>query len=140
MKRKMLIGIAVVAVLVGVIAACWIFRPAKAAQIAIVETNWSGEKDYEPTEQTITYEVKPGDVIQCGGMADFEVTILKISNDSVTIETNMPMSSAQAPYVNLKTDETHFTISKNESLRLVTPTLDAGDIYTFSILETGKER
>ncbi len=138
--KRIIIGISIVVVLAGAITAHLIFRPSKTAQIAIVETNWSGEKDYVPTEQTKTYEVKSGDVIRCGEIMDLEVTVSKISNDSVTIETNTPMSSIEEPYVNLEADETRFTIPKDKSLRLVTPTLDAGDIYIFSILEIDEEK
>lgn len=133
--KRIIIAIFIVAVLAGVITAYLIFRPSKTAQIAITETGWVGEEGYVPTEQTKTYEVKSGDVIRCGEMVDLEVTVSKISNDSVTIETNTPMSNREEPYVNLKADETRFTIKKDKSLRLVTPTMDAGDIYIFSILE-----
>lgn len=137
--KRIIIGISIVAVFVSIITVYLIFRPSKTAQISIVETNWSGEKDYVPTEQTKTYEVKSGESIWCGGIVNLEVTVSKISNDSVTIETNTPMSNIDEPYVNLDADKTHFTIQKNKSLRLVTPTLDAGDTYIFSILEINNE-
>lgn len=140
MMKRIIIGLSIVTVLTGLIAACLVSRPAKTAQIAIVETNWAGEKDYVPTEQTKIYEVKSGDVIRLEGMVDLEVTVLKIVNDSVTVETNTPMSSIEEPYVNLDAAETRFTIKKDESLRLVTPTLDAGDIYIFSMLEIDDEK
>lgn len=138
--KRVIIVISIVAVLAGVITAYLIFRPSKTAQIAILETNWSGEKDYVPTEQATTYRVKSGDVIRCGGIVDFEVTVSKISNDSVTIKTNTPMSSIEEPYVDLDADETRFTLPNDKSLRLVTPTLDAGDIYIFSILKIDEEK
>ena len=134
--KRFIIGISIVAILAGLFTVCLIFRPSKTAQITIVKTDWVGKEDYVPTEQSQSYIVKSDDVIHCGGMLDLEVTILKIANNSVTIETNKPMSSQEEPYVNLRTDQTRFTIQKSKSLRLVTPTTGAGDIYIFSLVET----
>lgn len=116
-------------------AVCLVFRPPETVLLVIEQTDWAGEKDFIPTGQTKTYEVKTGDVIACGGCLNLEVRVLMISPQSVAIETNTPMSSGEAPYVNLQSGETHFTIRKDEPLRLVTPTMDQGDIFAFSILQ-----
>lgn len=138
--KRIIIGVSIVAILAGLVTVYLFFSPSKTAQIEIVETDWVGERGYVPTEQTKTYEVKSGDVIRFRGIVDLEVTVSKISNDSVIIETNTPMSDREEPYVNLQADETRFTIKKGKPLRLVTPTLDTGDIYIFSILKIGDEK
>lgn len=138
--KRIIIGISIAAVLAGVIAACLILKPQEAVEIKIEETNWCNEPGYVPTEQTRTYEVKSGDIIKCGGLSDLEVTVSRISKNSVKIKTNTPMSNSEESYVDLEASGTRFTISKDKPLRLVTPTLDAGDIYVFSIAGTdGKE-
>lgn len=65
---------------------------------------------------------------------------IKNIKNSVKIKTNTSMSNSEESYVDLEASGTRFTISKDKPLRLVTPTLDAGDIYVFSIAGTdGKE-
>lgn len=110
-------------------------RPPETVLLVIEQTDWAGEKDFVPTGQTKTCEVKTGDVISCGGCLDLEVRVLIMSSESVMIETSAPMSSREAPYVDLLSEQTHFLVRKDKPLRLATPTMDAGDIFIFSILQ-----
>lgn len=132
MKRIICISVAVALAVLAAVRL--VFRPPETVQIAIEHTHWAGEKDFVPTHKSETYEVRPGDVIRCGGYLDLEVAVKEISSTSVTIETNTPMSSNEES-LDLLNYKTRFTIQNDEPLCLVTPTMDAGDIFVFSILQ-----
>ena len=64
----------------------------------------------------------------------FSVKVIEINPDSVTIETSEPMSvRKETGGINLSGDGTTFTITGTNKLELVTPTMDAGDIYIFQV-------
>lgn len=61
MKRIIYVFAAVALMVLA--AVCLVFRPPETVLLVIEQTDWAGEKDFIPTGQTKTYEVKTGDVI-----------------------------------------------------------------------------
>ena len=128
--------------------------------ILIVEkSSWSGwSKDYKPTVETeqfdnlknilywenilktsITYEMgkieyngKPTSISKAK-ITFFSFTIMELGEDYIIIKTNNPMSEGNSGAINLRSDKTIFRIEINKKLKLTTPTLDAGEIYTFEL-------
>jgi len=63
----------------------------------------------------------------------FSFTIMELGEGYIMIKTNCPMSEGDDGTINLYSNETAFRIEKDKKLKLTTPTMDAGDIYTFEL-------
>ena len=63
----------------------------------------------------------------------FSFIIMELGEDYIIIKTNEPMSSNDDGSINLRTNETVFRIEKDKKVKLTTPTMDRGDIYTFEL-------
>ena len=63
-------------------------------------------------------------------------TIEKINKDSITIKTTKSFSDYNDG-IDLMSKKTEFTVKEGETLKLTTPTTDAGNIYYFT-LKKGK--
>lgn len=134
--KRCLIWVIVALALTGAIAACLVLQPARVVGLQVAYTSWTGEAEHGFNEHATVYTVKAGDAFVLDGSVErLEVTVAKITDDSVTLKTDMPMSNCEAPFIDLATDKTSFVLSSGKPLRLVTPTMDAGDIYEISLLE-----
>ena len=96
--------------------------------LRITTSSWSGwEPDYQPEETTYDYELNGPGVIMAPPEDGFQIKILEMDANGVTFETETPMS----PYgntLNLNTDQTVFTVYRGQTLSIVTPTTDYGDV------------
>ena len=102
-------------------------------KIKIISSSWSGwSADYKPEEKESFCELSlDGTCSADGGRLSF--TIASIDDDSVTIHTSKAFSDKEDG-INLLSDKQDFTIKKGESLKLRTPTMDAGFTYKLSIV------
>ena len=105
--------------------------------VKVVVTYWNGwdseyvspveEHEFE-FEESKSYEIP-------ANFGDFQlvVTITKISDTEITITTNEAMCISENGSMNLTEAKLNFTIAIDEGLKLVTPTLDEGAYYEFSV-------
>lgn len=104
--------------------------------IGITVSSWSGwEEDYIPTEATYEYEIDSPGTIMVPPEDGFSIDITDIHANGLTLETESPMS----PYgrgINLASDQTVFTVYRGQTLSLVTPTTDEGDVYIIEVMDT----
>ena len=63
----------------------------------------------------------------------FSFVIKEISTDYIVIVTNQDMSIMEDNSFSLRDYKTEFKIILNETLEIVTPSTDCGDIYTFTL-------
>lgn len=103
--------------------------------LEVTTSSWSGwEEGYQPKETVYTYEVDAPGFIMVPPEDGFEIEILEIDVNGITFKTETPM----APYgrgINLSTDQTVFTVYRGQTLSLVTPTMDYGDIYIITLTD-----
>ena len=117
-------------------------------KIKIISSSWSGwSEDYEPEETESYCEIKlhekctvktrmhsttDSEEWEEKDVLSFEVT--SINEDSIDIHTFQAFSDNEEG-IDLRSDKQDFTIKFDETLELITPTMDAGDIFTFSITQ-----
>lgn len=114
-------------------------------RIRVVSSSWSGwSKDYKPVEKESFCEIKLYEkcVVKTRHYSDtsgrewdeeilsFEVR--SVDDDKISIHTFQDFSYDGSGLRNTKRD---FVIEAGESLRLTTPTMDEGDIFTLSLTE-----
>ena len=114
-------------------------------RIRVVSSRWSGwSKDYKPVEKESFCEIKLYEkcVVTTRHYSDtpdrewdeeilsFEVR--SVDDDKISIHTFQDFSYNGSGLGNTKRD---FVIEAGESLRLTTPTMDEGDIFTLSLTE-----
>ncbi|MCR5224585.1 MAG: hypothetical protein K6C34_00720 [Alphaproteobacteria bacterium] len=114
-------------------------------RIRVVSSSWSGwSKDYKPVEKESFCEIKLYEkcVVTTRHYSDtsgmewdeeilsFEVR--SVDDDKISIHTFQDFSYDGSGLGNTKRD---FVIEAGESLRLTTPTMDEGDIFTLSLTE-----
>ena len=114
-------------------------------RIRVVSSGWSGwSKDYKPVEKESFCEIKLYEkcVVTTRHYSDtsgrewdeevFSFEIRSIDDDKINIHTFQNFSYNGSGLGNTKRD---FVIEAGESLRLTTPTMDEGDIFTLSLTE-----
>lgn len=114
-------------------------------RIRVVSSSWSGwSKDYKPVEKESFCEIKLYE--KCvvttrhysdtsGSEWDEEILsfeVRSVDDDKISIHTFQDFSYEGSGLRNTKRD---FVIEAGESLRLTTPTMDEGDIFTLSLTE-----
>ena len=127
--------------------------------LIVEKSDWSGwSKDYKPNieieqfdnlknivrwetilKTSITHQ--KGEIeyngettsISKAGIKFFSFIIMELGTDYIMIKTNCPMSEGNDGTINLRSNETTFRIEKGRKVQLTTPTMDAGDIYTFEL-------
>lgn len=105
------------------------------AKLQITISDWSSwNANNIPNETEETYTVSVDDSIELGGICNLTVTVSSISDKEIILQTNTPMSDKVDGTVDLNTDKTEFSIHIGESLKLTTPTMDEGNIYSFEII------
>ena len=99
-------------------------------KLVITESSWSGwEKDYKPKEKTTKHEILSNKKYVIGRLT-FNIT--KINKDSIEIKTTDSFSSLDTG-IDLGSTEKEFTVNAGKTLKLTTPTTDAGNIYYLSL-------
>lgn len=114
-------------------------------RIKIISSSWSGwSEDYEPneTESYCEIELHKKCVVKTLQISDskgnireeeiFSFTITDINADSISIHTFQALSDSKNG-IDLQSAKQDFTIKLNESLKLETLTMDAGDIFTITL-------
>ena len=135
--KKVIIGIIIFVVallLVGLYIT--LLNRKEEATIKITETYWAGEKDFKDNDPlTMDYTVKKGDKIKAKRFdTGYVFTIEKITKKAVYIKSNKPISGNEEG-ISLRTKQTKYVIEKGKKLELTEPSMDAGNIYIFEIVE-----
>jgi hypothetical protein len=103
------------------------------SRIKIISSSWSGwSADYKPEEKESFCKLNLGGACSTDD-GELSFTITNIDDNSVTIHTSEAFSDKEDG-INLLSDKQDFTIKKGESLKLETPTMDAGFTYKLSIV------
>lgn len=99
--------------------------------LKILATSWAFSDKLEESEEEFNYDIKLNEkyVVKEGSLG-LTFTVTKINKDSIVIKTTEPFSDSEDS-VNLKSDKKEFIIEKGKQIKLSTPTMDAGGIYTF---------
>ena len=63
----------------------------------------------------------------------FSFIVMELGEDYIMIKTSEPMNSNDDGSIDLRTKVTVFKIEKGKKLKLTTPTMDSGNIYTFEL-------
>lgn len=127
MKKAILVLIAFCAIFI--ITGCG--KQTSDLKLKVVATTWSGESPGKAPEEEFTYDIVLDKeyVVKEGGLG-LTFTITKINDDSIVIETTDSFSYDDS---GLTTTKKKFTVKKGETLKLETPTMDAGGIYYLSL-------
>mgnify|MGYP003293035389 CR=1 FL=1 len=119
-------------------------------KLKVVESSWSGwSKDYKPEEMEKEYDIELNEkyVIKTRKFSCkkdnewveeereiFSFNIIEINDSSIRIQTYQPFSDNDDDTVNLHSDKKEFIITNEKELKLITPTMDAGDIFILSLI------
>jgi len=57
-----------------------------------------------------------------------------VNDSSITIQTFQPFSDNDNDTINLRSDKNEFIVSNEKTLKLTTPTMDAGKIFILSLM------
>ncbi len=97
-------------------------------KLRITESSWSGwTSDYQPKEVTKEYDVVLGKEYNIDS-GNFIFKIKKVRNNSIVIETKEYFSDNEKG-IDLRSKKRKFKIYFDKETKLVTPTMDAGNIY-----------
>ena len=101
--------------------------------LTIVWSDWSGWSEGQGSESSRDVQATKGKSIR---LDDLKVTFTDIEEDSVRIRTNRHMSPKyEGGGIDLRSEQTDFTVERDSTLEIVTPTMDAGTTYEFSFAE-----
>ena len=100
-------------------------------KLIVKESSWSEWVDSVPKEKATEYDVVKGKEYTINDYS-FKVTILDVKKDRIVIKTSQPLLGS-ANGVDLNSTKTEFDVYLNKELKLTTPTLDAGEIYYFTL-------
>ena len=115
-------------------------------KIKVISSSWTNSKDYTPKEEESFYEiqlnkkyvVKAREYSNVNGDTHseeiFSFEVSQISDNSVSIHTFQPFSDKEQG-INLRSNKQDFTIDTDKPVRLITPTMDRGDIFTLSLVD-----
>lgn len=110
-------------------------RPAATVTLTIVTSPWSGWSREQPEDETSAEEVTRGTTFTrpvVGG--DVVFTVGTCTARRVGLRTGSPLSERKGDEgIDLGTDQDAFTVTAGETLRLTTPTMDAGTTFEISI-------
>lgn len=120
-------------------------------KLIIKQSSWSGwSSDYKPNEIEKEYEIKLNEkyvvkttkisYIKDEKMVEEEEEILsfnisEINEDSIKINTYQVFSDNEDGTVNLHTDKKEFIVTTEKPLELITPTMDYGEIFIFTLIK-----
>ena len=99
------------------------------SKIYILHHTWSGWNGGSVSKkELVEFEIKENETYKIDNSYALEFNIVSKSDNSITIKTTRPFSS-QSEGVNLNSNETTFTISRDTNVELTSLTMDAGWIY-----------
>ena len=102
--------------------------------LTIVWSDWSGWSEAQGSENSRDMQATKGKSVRLDD--ELEVTFTDIAEDSVEIRTSDHMSpKSEGGGIDLNSTQTEFTVERGETLEIVTPTMDAGTTYEFTITE-----
>lgn len=116
-------------------------------KIKVISSNWSGERNYIPKEEETLYEIQLNKMYTVkawefsdaeGNMRKVEIfsfEITQIGDDYISIHCFQRFSAENEKGINLMGKTQDFTININKPIRLITPTMDYGDIFTLSLVK-----
>ena len=120
-------------------------------KLKISEYSWSGySKDYKPEEIEKEYDIKLNKkyVIKTRKFSYkqdnewveeekeiFSFNVVEINDSSIKIETYQPFSDNTDGTINLHSDKKEFIVTNGIPLKLTTPTMDAGEIFTLTLIK-----
>ena len=120
-------------------------------KLKIVKSSWSGKlKDYKPEETEEEYDVKPNEkyTIKTRKVSYkkdnewveeeqeiFSFYVTKINDSSIQIQTYQPFSDNDDGTINLNSDKKEFIITNEKPLKLITPTMDVGDVFILYLIK-----
>lgn len=120
-------------------------------KLIIKQSSWSGRTpDYKPQEIEKEYELNLNakyviatrtlSHVQDGDFVNEEEEVLsfnitEVTDDSIKITTYQPFSDNDNGSINLRSDKKEFVISTDKPLKLMTPTMDYGDIFIFTLVK-----
>ena len=120
-------------------------------KLRIKQTSWSGwSKDRKSEEfvkeydinlnekyviKTLTTSYKKDDELVEEEKEVFSFDVIEIKQNSIKIHTYQPFSDNQDGTVNLNSDKKEFIISEEKSLKLITPTMDYGEIFVITLVK-----
>lgn len=116
-------------------------------KIKVISSSWSGDsRNYTPKEEETLYEIQLNKkyTVKVREFSDtegnkwkeeiFSFEITQIGDDYISIHCFQPFSHNEKD-INLTGKEQDFTININKSIRLITLTMDYGDIFTLSLVK-----
>ena len=107
-------------------------------------------RDYKPVEVENEYEIKLNEkyiikttkvsYIKDGKMLEEErevlsFNIIEVNDDNIKINTYQAFSDNENGTINLRTDKKEFIITTEKPLKLITPTMDYGEIFIFTLVK-----
>ena len=116
-------------------------------KIKVISSNWSGDsRNYTPKEEETLYEIQLNKkyTVKVCEFSDtegnkqkeeiFSFEITQIGDDYISIHCFQRFSDNEKG-INLMSKKQDFTININKPIRLITPTMDSGDIFTLSLVK-----
>ena len=114
-------------------------------KIKVISSSWSGHsRNYTPKEEETLYEIQLNKkyTIKEREFSDtegnkrkeeiFSFEITQIGDDYISIHCPQPFSDNEKG-INLMSNKQDFTININKPIKLITPTMDYGDVFTLSL-------
>jgi len=110
-------------------------RPAETVTLTVVTSPWSGWSREQPEAETSTEEVTRGTTFTRSAMGeDVVFTVRTCTARRVVLRTDTPLSEWEGDEgIDLGTDQDAFTVRAGETLKITTPTMDAGTTFEISI-------
>lgn len=117
-------------------------------KIKVISSSWSGDsRNYTPKEEETLYEIQLNKKYTVlvrefsdtegnkGKEEIFSFEITQIGDDYISIHCFQPFSAENEKGINLMGKTQDFTININKPIRLITLTMDYGDIFTLSLVK-----
>ena len=102
-------------------------------QLTVYARSWSSNDRMQAPEEEFYYDIKLNEkyVVKKDSF-ELSFTVTEINENSIVIKTTEPFSDNETG-INLLTDKKEFTIERGGTIKLTTPTMDAGGIFTLKL-------
>jgi hypothetical protein len=109
--------------------------PAATVTLTVVTSPWSGWSREQPGDEASAEEVTRGTTFTRSAMGeDIVFTVTTCTARRVVLRTDTPLSEREGVEgIDLGTDQDTFTVRAGETLKVTTPTMDAGTTFEISI-------
>ena len=133
--KKNIIKIFIIFCALITITACGKKEEGKDFKLKVTASSWSSEGRMTTPEEEFTYDVElDKEYVVKEGSLGLTFTVTEINKDTIVIKTEDPFSASEKG-VDLSSNKKEFTLEKDKKLRLETPTMDAGGIYTLTLYQ-----